>query len=1059
MNPTHRRRRRIIGLAAFVLIVKGAPVTEALDPRRVITQYAHEVWQMEQGLPSNSIRAILQTRDGYLWLGTDNGLVRFDGVQFTVFDKKNAAALVSNGITALLEDRHGALWIGTSGGLIRFKDGKWTAYTRRDGLSDNQVRSLGQDREGNLWIGTETGGVNRFREGKFTVYRQSEGLAYNRVNVIYEDRRGALWIGTMGGLSRFQDGRFTSYTTTEGLPHKNVGAISEDREGNLWVGTDGGLVRFRDGKFSLVSKESHSTRSLRAMIHDREGNLWVGTYGGGVYRFSRGAWSRLTVKEGLSDDRVLSLYEDREGSLWVGTQGGLNRLKDTRVTAYTTREGLPDHWVHSVLEDRTGNLWIGTRRGLARWTEGMLTTYTTADGLPSNVIRALYEDRKGNLWIGTDGGGLARWRDGRFAVYGKKQGLMSDRVYALYEDRSGTLWIGTYGQGLYQLKDGRFIGFSLEEGGLRRVGPGMGPPRGFVRVIYEDRQGALWIGTRRGLYRLKEGNDTFYTTRDGLSPGELVTSFHEDEDGTVWIGTYGGGLNRFRDGRFTVYTTDHGLPDNTIYQILDDGRGNLWMSSNRGIFRISKKELNDCARGQIASVVSVVYGTADGMKSAECNGGNQSAGCKTRDRRLWFPTTKGVVVVDPANIRTNALPPPVAIEQVIVDKKSIAPDGRAEAPPGRGELEVRYTALSLLDPSKVRFKYRLEGYDENWVEAGSRRIAYYTNIPPGRYRFRVIACNNDGVWNDAGAHVEFTLAPHFYQTRVFSVLVGVFLIALGPSIYLLRVRQLKARQRELETLVAARTKGLTELNRTLEQRVQEGIRKLAESERMAAYGEVVAGVAHEVRNPLFALQAVAYVIGRECGTHPKVQTQVNLLERETKRLTRLMNDLLEFARPRELLPVRTDPRELLREAVETYRAEHPGASPEIVVEDSSNLPPIHVDRTRLVQIIVNLIANAATHAQGVTKVTLSVAVESDGQVCLRVHDDGAGIPPEILPRIFEPFFTTGKGSGLGLAIARRLVTEHGGTIRVESEPGKGTVFTICLPAKHMEDAKNMEGGK
>jgi ligand-binding sensor domain-containing protein len=225
-------------------------------------------------------------------------------------------------------------------------------------------------------------------------------------------------------------------------------------------------------------------------------------------------------------------------------------------------------------------------------------------------------------------------------------------------------------------------------------------------VIYEDRQGALWIGTRRGLYRLKEGNDTFYTTRDGLSPGELVTSFHEDEDGTVWIGTYGGGLNRFRDGRFTVYTTDHGLPDNTIYQILDDGRGNLWMSSNRGIFRISKKELNDCARGQIASVASVVYGTADGMKSAECNGGNQSAGCKTRDGRLWFPTTKGVVVVDPANIRTNALPPPVAIEQVIVDKKSIALDGRAEAPPGRGELEVRYTALSFLDPSKVRFKYR-----------------------------------------------------------------------------------------------------------------------------------------------------------------------------------------------------------------------------------------------------------------------------------------------------------------------------------------------------------------
>jgi len=527
----------------------------------------------------------------------------------------------------------------------------------------------------------------------------------------------------------------------------------------------------------------------------------------------------------------------------------------------------------------------------------------------------------------------------------------------------------------------------------------------------------------------------------------------------LWIGTYGGGLNRFRDGRFTVYTTDHGLPDNVIYQILDDGQGNLWMSSNRGIFRISKKELNEFARGKITSVASAVYGTADGMKSAECNGGNQSAGCKTRDGRLWFPTTKGVVVVDPTNIRTNALPPPVAIEQVMVDKKPIALDGRAEAPPGRGELEVHYTALSFLDPSKVRFQYRLEGYDESWVEAGPRRVAYYTNIPPGRYRFRVIACNNDGVWNDAGASVEFTLAPHFYQTRFFFVLVGVFLMALGPSIYLLRVRQLKARQRELETLVAARTKELTELNRTLEQRVHEGIRKLAEAERMAAYGEVVAGVAHEVRNPLFALQAAAYVIGRQCGVscgRPEVQTQVSLLERQIQRLIRLMNDLLEFARPRELLVTPTDPLALLEEAVETYRAEHPGTSPEIVVEASPNLPPIHVDRTRLVQVIVNLITNAATHAHGVTRVTLSVAVGPDEQVCLRAHDDGGGIAPEILPRIFEPFFTTGKGSGLGLAIARRLVTEHGGTISVESEPGRGTTFTICLPTKHTESTKGIE---
>ncbi|HXF06398.1 MAG TPA: two-component regulator propeller domain-containing protein [Blastocatellia bacterium] len=1039
---------RIAGLVGLYLMTwAGIPAAWALDPRKALTQYAHDVWQIEHGLPSNTIGVIVQTRDGYLWLGTDNGLARFDGLRFTVFNKANTPAFGSNRITALLEDREGALWIGTPTGLIRLKNGEWTVHTTRDGLSDNRIVSLCQDHQGNLWIGTETNGINRFANGKFTVYTQQQGLASNDVRVTYVDRRGTLWVGSAGGLSRFHNGRFIAYTAKEGVSFASVQAFSEDQEGALWIGTGSGLIRFKDGTFVLISKDGFSPRTRRTMIHDREGNLWVGTYGEGLYRLSRGTWSRLTVKEGLSDDRVLSLYEDREGSLWVGTHGGLNRLKDERVTAYTTREGLPDEWVYSVGEDRDGSLWIGTRGGLARWKEGMLITYTTAQGLPNNIVRALHVDRKGNLWIGTDGGGLVRWSQGRFIRYGQKQGLMSDRVYAIYEDRNGYLWVGTYGQGLYQVKGGKLISFTLEGNRLRRVSSGASP-QGFVRVIYEDRQGNLWVGARRALFRLRGENATFYGPQQGFSPGELVTSFHEDEDGTLWIGTYGGGLNRFRDGKFTVYTTDHGLPDNVIYQILEDGQGNLWMSSNRGIFRVSRKELSDLAQGKVASLTPSVYGAADGMKSSECNGGNQSAGCKTRDGRLWFPTTKGVVAIDPTRLRANPLPPPVVIEQIKVDGNVIDLRKTAQAPPGRGELEIDYTALSLLDPQKVRFKYRLEGFDEHWTDAGTHRTAHYTNLPPGRYRFRVIACNNDGVWNEMGAAVEFYLEPHFYQTRWFLALAVLLLASLGPSIYIFRVRQLKARERELEKLVAERTRELAELNRTLEARVQEGIKALAESERMAAYGEMVAGVAHEVRNPLFALQAAAYVIQRHCGTvcgRQEVQTQVSLIVREANRLSRLMNDLLEFARPRELLLTPTDPLSLLKEAVESYRAEHSPTFPEIVLAVPANLPVIRVDRARLVQVIVNLIANAAQHAQGVTTVTLSVNPVSDGRLCLRVHNDGAGIAPDILPRIFEPFFTTGKGSGLGLAIARRLVTEHGGTITVESQPDCGTTFTICLP--------------
>ncbi|MGH9839420.1 MAG: two-component regulator propeller domain-containing protein [Blastocatellia bacterium] len=1024
----------------------------ALDPKKAITQYVHDVWTVEDGLPQNSILAIIQTRDGYLWLGTWQGLVRFDGVRFTVFDRQNTSEIKSNYIYAFCEDRQGNLWIGTWGGLLRFRDGKFTNYTTRDGLSGDAVKAIHEDRQGNLWIGTAGGGLNRFSGGRFTSFTSKDGLASDGVEAIHEDRNGNLWVGTWGGLSRFKDEQLITYTAKEGLPNHAVYSICEGQEGGLWLGASSGLYQFKDGKFTRFSeKEGLAHKSVRSVFQDREGNLWVGTEGGGLNRFQDGKFTQFTTKDGLSHDTVWPIYEDREGSLWVGTWGGLNRFRDGILTVFTTKEGLSHDWTRSVCEDRSGNIWIGGYGGgVNRLKDGRFTHYTKKDGLSGNIVDVIYADREGTLWVNTEDGGLSRFKDGRFTRYGVKEGLPHDLVSAIHEDREGNLWFGFPDGRLSQLKDGKVTVY--------------GPQNGMSRIwlIYEDQKRNFWIALEDKLMLFREGEFIDYPTR--YSPFR-VTSIYEDRDGNLWMTTRGDGLIRIKDGESVAYTTREGLPDNALTAVLEDGRGNLWLGSFRGIFSVSRRELDDFARGKIRAVAPVTYGKADGMRSVECNS-QQPSGWKSKDGRLWFPTIKGLVVVDPDNTKLNTLAPPVSIEQVIFQSRPVDLGQRAELPAGRRELEFHYTALSLLDPKKVRFKYRLEGYDEDWIEAGARRVAYYTGLSPGTYRFRVIACNNDGVWNETGAAFELYLRPHFYETRWFyalcALLSAALLVMAGIGLYHRRVRWLRAREKKLAALVGERTRDLErakqeveEINQNLEQRVQEGVKALAEAERMAAYGNMVAGVAHEVHNPLFALQVAAYEMKEMSDGRQEVKSQLDIIERTTERLTSLMDDLLNFARPKPLHLAPADVEEVLKEAVTTYQMEHGSSSPKIELATSaqsadgvkSGLPQIVVDRSRMAQALVNLIENAAKHAKGLSVVTLSAELgrESPSQVCIRVADDGAGIDPKDLPHIFDPFFTAGKGTGLGLPIVQQIIKGHGGTITVESQPASGAVFTITLP--------------
>ncbi len=803
-----RLRAPLVALLVSLGLSSGDAL--ALEPGKAVTQYIHQVWETEDGLPQNSVSAILQTRDGYIWIGTQEGLVRFDGVRFTVFDTRNSPGLKTNFISVLLQDAEGTLWVGTDGGgLSRLRDGAFTAYTKEQGLASNVVCSIHQDRAGTLWIGTR-GGLNRFRDGKFTAYTTREGLSNDVVLAISEDREGSLWVGTDGGgLNRFRDDRFTTYTRRDGLSHDIVSSIHAGRDGSLWIGTwGGGLNRLKEGKFTAYTNQSAlSSGIVSAIFEDRHGNLWIGTDGAGLYRLRGETIDAYTAKEGLSSDLVRCIQEDSEGSLWIGTRGGgLNRLKDGRFTTYTRREGLSDNMVRAIYQDRAGAVWIGTDGGgLNRFADGRFTVFTKKDGLPHDNVRAISQGSDGTLWFGTWGGGLARFRDGKFTSYTTKDGLLNDIVWDIEEDSRGDLWIGTNG-GLNRLKDGRFDAFTTKTG----------LPHDVVKCLYEASDGSLWIGTDGGgLIRFRDERFTAYTTKNGLS-NDIIRCIHQDREGTLWIGTRDGGLNRFRDGRFVAYRRTDGLFDDAIFQILEDDADNLWMSSNNGIFRVRKKELDDFAEGKLRRVTSLSYGKADGMGSSECNGGAQPAGWKTRDGKLWFPTIKGTVVVDTNYSQLNQLRPPVWIERVTAGKEALTPRRRARLSPGTRTLEFQYTALSFLEPSKVRFRYRLEGFDKEWIEAGTRRVAYYTNIPPGKYAFRVTACNNDGLWNQAGASFEFSLPPHFYESYWFYglILFGVVVAAVGG--YRRRVITLTTRKYELIRLVGERTRQLEQANEQLE---------------------------------------------------------------------------------------------------------------------------------------------------------------------------------------------------------------------------------------------------
>ena len=806
MGKVHERAEesRIVRRVAIALgvLIAGCGCGFALNPSLDISQYGHEAWTVRSGLIKGNIYTIAQTADGYLWLGSEFGLFRFDGVHTIPWQPPAGQRLPNPFIFRLLGTRDGALWIGTFGGLATWKDGK---LTRRPEMDGQIVGALLEDREGTVWAGSWPGGpppvrLCAMRSGSTHCYGEDDAFG-KAVSALYEDSSGNLWAGTGAGLWRWKPGPPKRYAT----PPVELSAVSEADDGRPIIATYGaGIMQLAGDKVESYPVRSavNSNKLLgdrdvnsNKLLRDRNGGLWIGTVERGLIHIHHGRTDVFTRSDGLSGDVVLSLFEDREGNVWVATTGGLDRFHELPVTTISVRQGLSSDATASVLATTDGSVWVATHDGLTRWKNGQITIFRKASGLPDDAPQSLFQDSRGRIWVSTVHG-LAYFQDGRFVAAGAPG---KGEAYCIAGDNAGNLWLSE-GRGLLHLREGRLV--------EQIPWPELGRHQQSKVVL--SAEGGLWLSfwIEGGVLYFKDGQlRAAYTAAEGLGAG-AVSDLRLDRDGELWAATSEGGLSRIKDGRIATLTTRNGLPCDTIHWTIEDDDRSLWLWTACGLVRIGRTELDAWIADPKHRIETTVWDAADGvrLRSVAATAFRPPV-AKPTDGKLWFVTGEGVQVVDPRHLPVNKLPPPVRIEQVKADGKihwqnlTGAAASNVRLPPRVRDLQIDYTALSLVAPEKVHFKYKLEGQDQDWKEVTNERQAQYTNLPPRRYRFRVIASNNSGVWNTAGDSLEFSIAPAFYQTNGFRILCVAIFLALLWVAYQFRTRQLQRNLKRLRAVI------------------------------------------------------------------------------------------------------------------------------------------------------------------------------------------------------------------------------------------------------------------
>jgi len=979
-------RRAAIALG---ILLACCPYACALNPSFDINQYAHTPWTARDGLFKGVVSSIAQTSDGYLWLGTEFGLLRFDGVRTSPWQPPAGQQLPNNRIRTVLVARDGRLWIGTWEGLASWKSGTLTIYPE---LAGQIIYTLNEDRTGAIWAsggeGTSAARLCAIRSTDSKCYGEDGSLSRGGVTALYEDRAGNLWAGAEAGLWRWQPGPPKLYPLpAPGVTHSQ--ALIESGNGPILIAMPGGIRQLVDGKVEVYPLQGTGRQfNPHVLLRDRNGGLWIGTSDHGLLHVHEGRTDLFAQSDGLSGNYVQSLFEDREGNIWVSTLDGLDRFRDLAVSTISVKQGLSNDGVLSVLAATDGSVWLGTRDGLDRWDDGRVSILRKgSSGLQGNP-QCLFQDESGRIWVSTIRG-FGYLDNGRFIPVVSTTG---EAVHSIAGDSSGNLWI-SQDQALFHL-----LGGSVVE---RLSWAELGRKAAAATLLPDPAQGGLWLGFYRdGLAFFKNRQvRALYAGVTG-SGEDHVNNLYLDRDGKLWTATEGG-LGLVKDGHVATLTNNNGLPCDDVHWVMQDDSNSFWLYTACGVVRIARTELDAWATDARRMIQVTVFDSSDGVIShSNIVSAYSPRVAKTKDGKLWFLGGDGVSVIDPRHLPFNKLPPPVHIEQIIADGKTYETSSKVSLPPLVRDMEVDYTALSLVAPEKNRFRYKLEGRDRDWLDAGTRRQAFYSDLAPRYYRFRVLASNNSGVWNEAGASFDFSIAPAYYQTSWFRASCGVAFLALLWGLYRYRLHQIA---REFNVRLDERVGERTRLARDLHDTLLQGFQGL-----------------------MLRLQALDDLL-------PQGEAKEEL-EQTLDRADQVVTESRKAVHDLRLSAVVTNDLARAVKAIGDELSSEGSATFELLVEgETRELHPIV--RDEVYRITREALRNAFSHARA-NHIEAEITY-GEQLFRLRIRDDGEGIAPEILE--------DGRVGHYGLPGMRERAAEMGGTLDIWSGIGAGTEIDLSVP--------------